>query len=191
MTRPKLHIDWLQKNCQKIHYFGLGFIQLKLDDHNRLHFYTNKFEKTVQQEEIHNHRYNFVSTILGGEFYQEIWEVKKLFATTLDGLLRPKHSHWKTQETCSATDKRSFPTFPVNIEKVFSRYYHLNESYYIDHNTFHTVQGYNAITWVKRSDYKKEFADVIFPVGHKPVCPFSNKVAEDSLWEEVERLSNM
>lgn len=34
-----MNIDWLKANSTMIHYFGLGFIQVKLGDLDRVHFY--------------------------------------------------------------------------------------------------------------------------------------------------------
>lgn len=61
-----LNIDYLKKNHTKIHGFGLGFIQIKLGEVFRLHIYTKEIALTTQDEEIHNHRYDFKSTVLKG-----------------------------------------------------------------------------------------------------------------------------
>lgn len=42
-----LDTDFLRKNHQLIHFFGLGFVQLKLDANLRMHFY-HRFLKNDQ-----------------------------------------------------------------------------------------------------------------------------------------------
>lgn len=168
-----LDIDWLRKNYQMVHYFGLGFIQLKLNDSERLHFYTEEIKKTVEEEEVHNHRYNFVSTIISGRLLQEVYEIDRM---AID------NPYYVTQETCNSEDKREFPKVECNINHVFTGQYLVGEAYYIDHNTFHKVASDNAITHVKRSHYKKQFADVIYKKDQAIVCPFSVKMSDEELF---------
>jgi len=171
-----LNIDWLKKNYRMVHYFGLGFIQLKLNDAERLHFYTDKLPKTVEEEEVHNHRYNFVSTIIRGCLHQQIFDVD------LNSKEKP---YVLTQETCNATDKREFPKVECNVEVAHISQHFPSDSYYIDHHTFHKVASTYAITHVKRSGYKKEFADVIYRKGQAIVCPFSVKKSDAELFEII------
>jgi hypothetical protein len=175
----ELNTDWLRKNAQHIHYFGLGFIQLKLSATDRLHFYTSKLPKTVAREEIHNHRYNFVSTIVAGTFRQELFE------------LIPGDTHLLTQETCAADDDRVFPKNPCAIEKVFDETYTMGQRYYIDHHTFHTVSSDFAITHVHRNGkYAKDLADVVYPRDNSPICPFSVNAPTGDLYEIVDDMIN-
>jgi hypothetical protein len=175
----ELTIDWIKKNNIKIHYFGLGFIQVKLNDFERLHFYTNKLSKTVEDEEIHNHRYNFVSLILKGKFTQSIFEVK----SDING------DYLLTKESCDENNKMDFPKEPVSIIKVYEQYYLESHSYHINHNTFHTVHAEdNTITFLKRSTYMKEYADVIFHKNKSLTCPFSNKVSENDLYDIIKSM---
>jgi hypothetical protein len=172
-------IGWLRRNYQMVHYFGLGFIQLKLNDAERLHFYTDKIPKTVEEEEVHNHRYNFVSSILLGEFTQQIFEVD------LNAAEKP---YVLTQESCNADNKLDFPKVECDIKQVFSKCYVIGESYYIDHNTFHKVSSISAITHVRRSGYKKQYADVIYKKDQAIVCPFSVKMTPNELFEIIETI---
>ena len=91
-----LDIDFLQTNCQRLYFFGLGFIHVKLNESERVHFYTNAFQKTTLAEEVHNHRYDFESIILKGTFVQEIFSFH----------LNDQGNSWLTKETCNpATNK--------------------------------------------------------------------------------------
>lgn len=185
-----LNIDELRKNCHVLHFFGLGFLQLKLKNGSRLHFYTPKYQQTSLDDDLHNHRQNFSSTILKGVFYQEIYEIEKL--SSYDEAQRRGHSHWMIQESCKEGQKGPTPTWPIIPTKVYQKYYSEGDSYYLNHESFHTVKASEGcITHLVRSRTMKEFADVCFPVGTKPVCPFSVKISESELWDEVARLTNL
>jgi hypothetical protein len=175
-----LNIDWLLNNHQSIHYFGLGFVQLKLNDSERIHFYVDNLPKTCDIEEIHNHRYNFVSTIIKGEFDQYIFDVEK----------SDTGKYFLTQETCSE-EKLQFPKVPVSIKLFYQKKYWAGNSYYIDHNTFHRVFSNNSITYIRRGKYQKQFADVIYKIGSDLVCPFSIKLSKEELFDIVEESIKM
>jgi hypothetical protein len=179
MNNKYLNIDWLKNNHEMVHFFGLGFIQLKINKMERLHFYTDLLPKTANDEEIHNHRYNFVSRILGGLLYQEIFEISTIKVLNSE--------FYVTQETCSAEHKE-FPKVDCDVNKVFAQFYDEGTSYYIDHNTFHKVKSANAITHVMRSDYKKELSDVVFKKTQEKVCPFSIKKTSDELFQIIEQI---
>ena len=52
----------------KPHYFGLGFIQCKINQYERIHVYHPDLMPIVNiEEEVHNHRYDFESKILMGK----------------------------------------------------------------------------------------------------------------------------
>jgi hypothetical protein len=170
-----LDIDFLKINCKRLYFFGLGFIQVKLSDSERVHFYTNVFQKTIVKEEVHNHRYNFNSTILKGELIQEIFSYH----------LNDKGDSWITKETCNPVTKKEFERQRCSIKLLQRQTFYHGSSYWTDHNTLHRVESDNAITHLKRSPYMKDEADVIYPVDLVPTCPFSVKVSDDELWEVI------
>lgn len=177
----KLSLDWLKQNCQLIHYFGLGFIQLKMNARERIHFYTDKLPKTAKNEEIHNHRRNFSSQIIAGTLKQDIYEIPQILRPDKD------YSHLLQIVSCNPNKKGKIEHEEfLDIEKVFSREYKKGESYYIDHNTFHIVESNNAVTIITQSNYQKDYAEVIRPRGQDLVCPFSVKIPEEKLWNIVE-----
>lgn len=174
---PELSVDWLKAHCEMIHYFGLGFIQIKLDQANRVHVYTGALPRTVEEEDVHDHRYNFVSRILHGALDQRIFEVP------FDGT----PTHFMVQENCQPKADNHVPEESklCRIQPVFQKVYLAGDSYFIDHNTFHTVDSHDAITHVCRGGYQKDLANVVYPMSNKLVCPFSIKVPEEQLWEIV------
>lgn len=176
LNNIELSTEWIVKNAKMIHYFGLGFIQVKLNEFERLHFYTDKLPTTVGMEEIHNHRYNFVSTILKGQLYQEIYD------TNIAG-----NTHIMTKESCTVKKAPKCETI-CTIIPFYNNTYYKDQEYYIDHNTFHTVHSTNAITHIVRSEYKKLYADVIRPIGIELTCPFSANVEQDKLIEIIDTM---
>lgn len=170
-----LNIDFLKTNCQRLYFFGLGFIQLKLNDSERVHFYTTAFQKTTVAEEIHNHRYDFESTILQGTLVQEI------FSCSLDD----QGDSWITKETCNPAIKKEFERQRCSTKLLQRQTFCLGSSYWTDHNTLHRAESNNAITYLKRGPYMKDEADVVYPMNLVPTCPFSVKVSDEELWEVI------
>lgn len=168
----KISVDWLQVNHSIIHFFGLGFIQVKLGESTRMHFYSPELPPFV--EFPHNHRYDFVSTIIGGSLTNEIW------GENGDG-----DSYVLEQESCREGEKPESSKREVKLVKIYEKTYLPRETYFMDHHTLHTVRGAGAVTLLARTHYRKEFADVTRPIGTEPVCPFSMKVGNERLWEIV------
>lgn len=174
---PVLEMDWLRGNCKSIHYFGLGFIQLKIDRRSRIHFYTPELPPTTPEEDIHNHRYNFRSTILKGSLHQECFRIKE-----------GGYSHIREFESCREGVCSVHPPSFCDVERIFASTHAAGTSYSIDHEVFHRVSAEECITRIDRGDYAKEFAEVIRPSGERKVCPFAKKVPEDRLWSIIESM---
>lgn len=170
-----LDIDFLKTNCNRLYFFGLGFIQVKLNDSERVHFYTNVFQKTTVTEEVHNHRYDFASTIMKGVITQE------LFSYRLDD----EGDSWITKETCNPATKKEFERQQCIIKLIQRQTFVAGSSYWTDHDTLHRIESNDAITYLKRGPYMKDEADVIYPIDLMPTCPFSVKVSDDELWEVI------
>lgn len=168
-----LNINWLKENHQMIHYFGLGFIQLKINDEYRLHFYSPELPPIIGEEDIHNHRYDFESLILKGEFSQDLFSV-------VEG-----DTHLKTFENCSE-DKVDVPSEKCSIKLISTENYKSGDKYKISHKDFHRVRAKNCITLLRRGPKVKELAEVIIPAQNQAICPFSLKIDKDTLWKIVE-----
>jgi hypothetical protein len=188
-----LDIDFLKTNCQRLYFFGLGFIQVKLNESERVHFYTNAFRKTVLKEEIHNHRYNFESKIIKGTVVQEIYlhqlnseansltTKQELFANHLNDNCK----FCITKETCNPVIKKEFDRQECTVKLIQRHTFVTGSSYWTDHDTLHRVDSDDAITYLTRGPYMKDEADVIYPIDLVPTCPFSVKVSDDELWEVI------
>jgi hypothetical protein len=173
----EIDLDWLKRNHQMIHYFGLGFIQLKINEKYRLHFYTDELPGIVDEEDIHNHRYGFKSTILLGSLTQNLF------------LVTPGSTHLKEQDNCRIGFKMNEKPIECGILFVQSKNYVAGTSYSIKHDEFHRVKtSKTCITLLERQPYQKELADIVRKKSADKVCPFSLKIPEAKLWDIVEKL---
>lgn len=175
-TDIQFNIDWLKKNHQMIHYFGLGFVQLKIDEQFRIHFYTPELPPITPDEDIHNHRYDFESYILKGKFQQELFHVAV------------GNTHVCEEESCKEGIHSKSEGKTCGIALAGRHQYQAGSSYWLSHATFHRVKADNCVTLLKRSDYKKELAEVIRPVEGSKVCPFSQKIEDEKLWTIVDKM---
>ena len=166
-------VKWLKSNHTKVHYFGLGFIQLVLDESTRMHFYTQELPPITSEEEVHNHRYDFTSTIMYGYLEQDIYSIIK------------GDTHLKEMETCKEGSKATGDPVPCSVALSSTHAYYEGCQYFISHETFHRVRADNCITLLRRSEYKKDLAEVVRPVGAAKICPFGQKIGEERLWEII------
>lgn len=181
-------INFLKKHCQKIHFFGLGFIQIKISESSRWHFYSYKLPAYV--EHPHNHRYDFKSTIFRGEFSQVIYKVDfHSLLSSMDDYI-PTHDLWDV--SCKEGEEpklaHAHRVYPIPI-------FHVNltagDSYQIDKDTYHTFEPLvlgEGITIVERDRVLKDRAQVLQPQGQPLTCPFSQKYEEEYLWSIVEEM---
>jgi hypothetical protein len=173
-------VEWLQENSYKAHFFGLGFIQVKLNDYQRLHFYHPDLPAFV--EDMHDHRYHFISKVLKGCLSFELWDTD-----TVDGVT------WLAEfESCKEPGAESTETIsPEFVQLSYLGKYEVcsGSSYYMNMNTFHTVKpkfdyGGPCVTFLTRTQPQKPAARVIRGSGEK-ICPFSQPIPADRLWALV------
>lgn len=167
-------IDSIKEHHTEIHPFGLGFIQVKFDYGHRMHFWHPDFKR--EREEVHDHRYDFDSLILGGSMRQEVYR----FAYDPNG----------DYELCSVScepGKEEKPLFITcgNLVHEISCTFHRGCSYTINENTLHRIEADFCVTLLRRRTKTKTHAHVVKPRGSVSVCPFSEKMTEDQMWNIV------
>ena len=169
-------LEYLKKNNTLIHYFGLGFIQIKIGPCLRYHFYTKELPATV--EGVHNHRYSFNSTILKGQLNQYIYfpgpgSSHELFNVSCN----PDEPNPEGRELIDLGDSR--------VTTILTK----GSRYTLNHQVFHKVTAdFDTITEINCGNPRKRFAQVIEPVGKKRTCPFANPRKPDELWELVSEM---
>lgn len=171
-----LNIDTLRRLGAEPAWFGLGFIQLKLNDTHRMHFWHPSLSPDVPDEEIHDHRYNFSSTVLLGRMHHETWAFEsdlfgayELCEVSCDPA-NPAPDTRRISGTARLTGEYSMP--------VGSRYnFKINE--------FHKTRTNHCITLLTREAPEKEFARVVRKKGDPEICPFSNPKEVSELWDII------
>lgn len=175
-----LDIDFLKKNHDMIHFFGLGFVQLKIDQNLRMHFYHPELKPIVPDEEIHNHRYDFISTILAGELTQELFYVQA-----------GQSDFYMINDNCQENKDITSVQTSVIITPGAVQTFKKNESYTSLTTEFHRVFTDYAITRLYRSRIMYEEASIIKNKNSQPVCPFSKKLSQKECWDVVDDCINM
>ena len=166
-----IKIDWLKKNHQMIHFFGLGFIQLKIDDTHRLHFYHNDLPPFV--ESPHNHRYDFLSKTFKGSITHKFYELTK-------------GDDWICyDENCQKENKVDPNEFSTGVALIGQQTVSAGEEIFLEYKKFHTVEAKDCITFLSRSNYKQDLAQVLLNKNDQKVCPFEKVIPEKELWELV------
>lgn len=172
----KLDIDFLKQHHRQIHFFGLGFVQMKLDDNLRMHFYHPDLKPIVGDEEIHNHRYDFISTVLAGRFSQRLYHVDIGEGTDYE----------MVYESCTPGEEIDPQPVGVNLRPHGVRHYMDGESYTMLTTDFHTVEAEFAITRLYRGAIKHRYASVVRLKNGEKICPFSKKLTDSECWNIVE-----
>lgn len=174
----------LENNAQPA-YFGLGFIQLKLTDELRMHFYSNKLDPILDDEEVHDHRYAFDSMVYRGILENRIF----YYQPTLI-----KHD-WELVEVHCVPGSDGDPKviFP-NVEKVELGTFHTltGDEYYLSSSAFHSVRPLTnyVITRLIRGTPERDTAKVIRNKVNPFVCPFSAPISVEKCWEHIDEVIN-
>lgn len=178
-------LDWLRANCKMVHYFGLGFIQLKLTGEGphgmteRMHFYIPGLEPIVPFEDVHNHRYDFGSKVLKGSLSQQLFRIR----------FSDNGGHEVEDVTCNEGETPTKDPYKYDLIHDTTHTYKEGSGYFISHEQLHRVivSGKTpTVTVVTRGVYMKERAQVVRPIGGPTVCPFSKKIPEPELWAHIE-----
>lgn len=173
---------WLRATGAVPHYFGLGFIQLKLESERspvfgtdiRMHFWVPALSPITEAEEVHNHRYDFFSTVVAGSLVHETWQFES-------------HPSGQT-EIVEVSCKPGVPADPEPLGRgtphLTGRYtLATGSSYFFPHTGFHrTITTQSAVTLLERGPIRSQNALVLRPIGAASVCPFSKTVDTDALW---------
>lgn len=162
-------------------YFGLGFIQLKINEHQRIHFWVPEWPTIPGADnELHDHRYTLTSTILKGEIHNQIFAP----VPTQDP------THELIEVSCkpnSSEDPKILEcVVPVFLASFVSK---AGETYTLSPEAFHMAHTVGpTVTFVERGNVIKEMARVIRPINSAFVCPFSIHYSEQQCWEKIEEI---
>ncbi|MCV9964173.1 hypothetical protein OIU34_20015 [Pararhizobium sp. BT-229] len=161
------------------HYFGLGFIQMKFNETYRMHFWHPALSAIVGEEELHDHRYDFKSHVLHGSTTHEVYE----FIADEGG------DHGMYEVSCKPGDAQE-PDFKGRGQVAAAGSYTMVKGsvYEFPHTQFHRIRATECITLVERCDVVKEMATILKPLADGHVCPFSQTIPQDQLWDYIAEL---
>lgn len=181
---PLYDIQYLRAAAQsygsKPHWFGLGFIQLKLNDRERVHFWCPEIPHP-EREEIHDHRYNFTSTVLAGMLHFELYEYKSVMYSPI-----APHELFQTDCAPGHEGNKDPKVYGVSIQHRGTYDLAAGSQYWFSENQFHTTEGTEyAITHLLREPKTKQYANVIKVKGAPTTCPFAETMSEEKLWDHI------
>jgi hypothetical protein len=170
-------VDWLRKNHTHLHPFGLGFLQSKLNDQERVHFWHPGFVR--EREEVHDHRYDFFSTILRGEMQQSIYKfTSDIENATHEMFMTDCSSGHEGKQDCVTDAGILIPAFTATLSE--------GKSYHIHRDTLHRIEAKKCVTFLQRGSKVKAYANVVREVGATSTCPFAEHVPEAEMWAMIE-----
>jgi hypothetical protein len=177
-----LNIDWLRETGAEPAWFGLGFIQLKLDETERMHFWHPSLTPDVSDEEIHDHRYKFTSQILKGTMHHETWD----FVSHVFG------SHQMAHVSCEPGDEPIPDLYTKrsdgNVRLTGTYWFDAGSSYTFPTGQFHRTKTKECVSLLTREPATQRFARVIRKKGEPEICPFDNPKPVDELWNVIGEL---
>lgn len=135
----KISFDFIKANYKSIKNFGLGFIQIKMNNGLLFNVYKDDLPKFKNVSSPHNHQSDFTSTILHGFVFETIFDVTKGDKPAFCGC---------------GSDIEITETYDYNT--IDFRMYQQGSTYLRIHNEFHSIAAdNNTITMVT------EFGDVL------------------------------
>lgn len=156
-------------------WFGLGFIQLKMDEHNRFHFWHPDLPKTsAYDEEWHDHRYDFRSNVLVGSITNEMatWRKNK----------SGDHAVW---EVCCAGNGANYKC-EADLIPIGEFTTHAGDSYFLHRDTLHKVHAERCMTLQTRVQGTYKLKANIVATSYNSPNPFEAELPINQMWEIIE-----
>lgn len=164
------------------HYFGLGFIQMKLDASTRLHVWVPDWPAIPGVDtELHDHRYAFESTVLLGAMEHEVFAL---------GPVRPeaRSGDWELLSVTCQPGEEGEPQPQGFVEALEMGRFRVEQgqSYRLGEEAFHRSKTDGpTVTWLRRGPVDKPLARVLRKPGSPFVCPFSLSPSVEECWVKV------
>lgn len=149
-------------------FFDLGFIECKISDKERIHFYHPELKIPVNAlDNVRNHRYDFVGKVLRGHLQNKIYNF-------FDG----KHNtHYKLSELFTNDIKNGKKN--LGYLNLFSDLNHqVNETYAMHNMYFNKIEANFCITQLKCTADKKDTIDIVYPIASNFIEPLKRSLSK-------------
>ena len=180
-----LNFDRLQASGLEPHYFGLGFIQLKINPSQRLHFWVPQWPAIAgAHTELHDHRYDFASTVLQGRVVQDVYAAGVLHNDPFEGCMELIEVNCKPGNEDTPQIKGY-----VQPQHLVHHEVQTGQTYRMGHDAFHRAWSVGpTVTLLERGAVIKDVARVLRPVGTPFTCPFSIPISTEACWEQIKTM---
>lgn len=180
-----LDVNRLRASGAHPHYFGLGFIQLKVEKDQRLHFWVPHWPAIPgSATELHDHRYDFISTVLKGSVEQEVFSATPTQPEPFKGCMELVEVDCKPGRE-GAPEIQGY----VRANLLVAHRVEAGQQYRLGNEAFHRAWSVGpTITLLERGPIAKDLARVLRPVGTPFACPFDNAITEGQCWEHIARM---
>jgi hypothetical protein len=169
-----LTVDGLRAAGAVPKWFGLGFIQIKLNDTQRMHFWHPSLSADTPEEDLHDHRYFFTSHVVAGETIHDEWFFRK----------DESGDHEMVAVNCkpgSAGEEQHLGFGRVEAGGSYTMV--AGSKYTFPPTGYHRIRAERCVTFLERGPVLTELATVIRPLGTPAVCPFERQIPEPQLWD--------
>jgi len=172
--------EFLRSHGAVPHYFGLGFIQVKLDAVHRLHAWVPDWPAIPGAEtELHDHRYPFTSHVLKGCIEHDVFAIGPLQDRFEPGL-------WEVASVSCQPGSSEAPRLLGHAAATLLASVRVGagQSYALTPDAFHRARAHGPIVslLVRRPTERAE-ARILRTPGAPSVCPFSLDVSVEKCWE--------
>ena len=162
-------ITYLKNNCDSLYEYGLGFVQVKCGNFN-YNFYHRDLLKFSNCEAPHNHKQNFISEIVKGDLYENVYSI-------LQG---------DKIGFCGCGDTSLKINYDYKLNQVLK---HSEGSlYFRDSKEYHSVSAeHGTITKVMK------FGETgnAFILSEEQDEKYQSNLTEEALWKTVEEVYNV
>lgn len=139
--------NYLKDNGAKIHYWGLGFVQVRINEDVNYHFYTDMITAHFDIENPHNHARDFTSEILAGELQEIRYNIEE-----------SSHGLRLVSNFCTVGVIEDTLVKIIDMEP----YTHTRgDTYTCDKGIFHTVMSTNCVTKLTKTGERGQVYSVV------------------------------
>ncbi len=169
-----LDLDYLRTLENQPTFFGLGFVQLKVDDQQRLHFWHPETRTPDYDEEWHDHRYSFSSQVLVGSLTNEI----------AYGEMNKKGDHEVWEVCCKGNGAERVGS--GNIHYQTRMVTEVGQVYFLDRDAMHKSHSEKAMTMQTRHLKNQKLKARIMTKEYNSPNPFDLSMPVSRIWDIID-----